>query len=257
VSAEAKPTSNTFAQTVETWDPRLSSALLVLATGPTAERHRRVAAEYRRLGILDMAYSHFTQAARLDPRDAAAYEGLARIWRDWGFPHLGMAEARMAVRLRPASSSAANTYGTLLAAVGQLEDARTWYEKALVLDPGASYALNNLCYTSLMQRRPEAVDVCERAADADPTSQVVHNNLALAYAASGDLARARTMFEQAGPAATYYNMGIVYLGKGQYRKAAEAFQRASRQNPHYTLAAARTRQSQALLARHGDTDDDD
>jgi tetratricopeptide (TPR) repeat protein len=256
VSAQVKPRTGVMTQTVEAWDPRLSSALLALAIGPTAERHRTVAVEYRRLGILDMAYSNFTQAVGLDPRDAAAHEGLARIWRDWGFPHLGVADALKAVRLAPTSASAANTYGTLLAAVGQLDAARTWYERALALDAGASYALNNLCYTAVMQR-VEAVGVCERAVEADPTSRIGRNNLGLAYAARGDLVKARTEFAQAGPTASYYNMGMVHMGQGHYREAAADFQRASRENPHLTLAAARARQSRALLARQGEGDGDD
>jgi Flp pilus assembly protein TadD len=147
--------------------------------------------------------------------------------------------------------------GTLLAAAGQLEAARKWYERALTLEPGAPYALNNLCYTSIMQRRPDPADACERAAAADPGSQTVRNNLGLAYAARGDLERARNEFAAAGQAASSYNMGMVYLGRGQYRKAVVAFHQASRVNPHLTFAAARARQSEVLLARQGDTDGND
>jgi tetratricopeptide (TPR) repeat protein len=257
LSAEARPKSGGFALTVETWDPKLSSALAMAALSRTADAQVLVAAEYRRLGILDVAYAHLTKAVGLDDRNAAAHEGLARIWRDWGFPQLGLADAEKAVRLAPASPSAANTLGTLLAAAGKLDAARRWYERSLTLDPGAPYALNNLCYTSIMQRRADAVDTCERATVADPGSQVVRNNLALAYAARGDLERARSTFEPAGQAASSYNMGMVYLGQGRYRKAIAAFQQASRVNPHVTVAAARARQSEALLARHGDTDGDD
>lgn len=52
-------------QTLESWDPRLSSALALLAVNPTAAQHTLVAIEYRRVGVLDMAFSHFTTAARL------------------------------------------------------------------------------------------------------------------------------------------------------------------------------------------------
>ena len=256
-SAEARPKSGLFAQTVEAWDPRLSSALTAVVFNPTATTHRLAASEYRRLGILDMAHSHLTQAVRLDPRDAAAHEGLARIWRDWGFSQLGLADALKAVQLAPASPSAANTFGTLLMAMGQVERARGWYKRALALDPGASYALNNLCYVAVMQGERDAVNRCEGAITADPASQTARNNLALAYAVRGDLAKAQSEFEQAGPAASYYNMGMVYMGQGRYRRAVEAFQKASQENPHLTLAAARARQSRELLARHGDAHGDD
>src|SRR4051794_8349200 len=85
LSALAKPhPSGNLSTSVETWDPRLAAALRDLDREPTAAHHRRVAEEYRRLQILDMAYDHLSAAARIDPKDAAAYEGRARIWRDWG-----------------------------------------------------------------------------------------------------------------------------------------------------------------------------
>src|SRR5207237_2028678 len=127
-------------------DPSLSAALLTLAVAATPGAHRVVAERYRELGILDMAHDHFLSASQLDPGDAAAYEGLARIWRDWGFPQLGLADASRAIYYAPASASAHNTLGTLLAMLGQRVEARGEYDRALALDPGASYALNNLCY---------------------------------------------------------------------------------------------------------------
>src|SRR5437867_6835182 len=149
VSQAARPRPSLGVQSVETWDPGLASALLQLAAAPTAAHHRQVASEYRRLGILDVAHAHFTAAVRLDDRDAAAFDGLARIWRDWGFPHLGLDDSHRAVELAPASASAANTLGTLLQAQGNVGDAARWYERAAALDPDASYAVNNLCYASV------------------------------------------------------------------------------------------------------------
>ena len=257
LSAEARPRTGVMGQTVESWDPQLSAALAALAVAPTAAQHRRVASEYRRLGILDVAYSHLTQAVRLDPDGAAAHDALARIWRDWGFPHLGFADARKAVTLAPTSAAAANTLATLYSAAGQLRDARDWYERALTLDPGASYALNNFCYTAIVLAESGAVHACTRAAAAQPGSKTAHNNLALAYAAQGDLASARVEFERGGEAAGRYNMGIVHMAQRRYKRAAEAFEAALQADPSLTLAAARVRQSRTLLARHGDTDGDD
>src|SRR4029450_5681722 len=104
-----------------------------------------VAKEYRRLGIMDAAFDHLTAATRLDPRDAAAYDARARIWRDWGFPELGMGDSARAVFFAPRSAAAHNTRGTLLAAAGLEVEARREFEKALALDPNAGFARANLC----------------------------------------------------------------------------------------------------------------
>src|SRR6185503_18945938 len=80
--APPSPRPSVTAMTLEASDPALSAALVKLALSPTAESHRQVALEYRRLGVLDQAHAYFTKAVTLDPNDAAALDALARIWRD-------------------------------------------------------------------------------------------------------------------------------------------------------------------------------
>jgi tetratricopeptide (TPR) repeat protein len=131
--------------TVESQDKALAAALLRLVLIPTPDSHRAVAVEYRRLRILDAAFDHLTAATRLDPRDAAAYDARARIWRDWGAPELGMGDSTRAVFYAPGSAAAHNTRGTLLMAAGLREDAVREFEAALAIDPDAAYARTNLC----------------------------------------------------------------------------------------------------------------
>jgi tetratricopeptide (TPR) repeat protein len=251
IASRATPRSDALSMTVESWDPRLSSALALLAIYPTAEQHRQVAAEYRRLRILDIAHQHLTKAVQLDPTDAAAHDELARIWRDWGFPNLGLRDSQRAVQLSPDSPVAANTLGTLYAAAGRLADAHEWYRRALVIDPGASYALNNYCYTAVRLGRSYSVSACEKAAAAQPDATPVRNNLGLAYAASGNLDRAREEFARVGDAEAHYNLGLVHLAQGRYRRAMDAFTAALVARPVFPLAAARVRQTRALMASQG------
>src|SRR4029077_877550 len=98
-------------------------ALLLEKALPSAENHLRVAEEYRRLGILDASATHLGLAISVAPRLAAAHEALARIWRDWGFPERGLGAAYRATFYAPQAASAQNTLGTLLAALGQPDDA--------------------------------------------------------------------------------------------------------------------------------------
>ena len=254
LSAAAKPhTGNgSLAPTIETTDGRLAAALRDLDVEPTAEHHRRVAAEYSRLHVLDHAYAHLARAVALEPRGAANYDGLARIWRDWGFANLGLADAYRAVDLAPRSPVAANTLGTLLAATGQTSAARDWYARALALDARATYALTNLCYVEFLAGRASARPTCERAAA--PGLPDARHNLALVHAADGDFDGARELLARGAGAAgeADYNMGVVFMAAGQYRKAAAAFASARRTQPTFRLAAERERQAVAA-AIHQET----
>jgi tetratricopeptide (TPR) repeat protein len=141
----ARTSQSVIGATIEAQDPALAAALLRLNLLTTAAHHRAVADQYRRLGILDAAFDHLSAAARLNPRDAAAYDARARIWRDWGFPELGMGDCARAVFYAPRSAAAHNTRGTLLAAAGLMEHALREFEAALALEPNATFARVNKC----------------------------------------------------------------------------------------------------------------
>ena len=61
----------TIGGTIESQDRPLGAALLALNLDPSPQRHRAVAKEYRRLGIMDAAFDHLTAATRLDPDSIA------------------------------------------------------------------------------------------------------------------------------------------------------------------------------------------
>jgi tetratricopeptide (TPR) repeat protein len=240
--------------TLESTDEALSGALLQLALAPSAPAHRRVAAEYRRRGVLDTAYDHYARASALDPKDADSFDALARIWRDWGFPERGLTEAYRARALAPDSPVVANTIGTLLQAMGQMRPARSWYIHAVNLDAHAAYALNNVCYVLIMMQEPDAVATCQRAVAASPKSSVARNNLALAFAAAGDIDSARQQFAKAmGPTAATYNLGILYMALRDYPKAVGQFADAFRADPKFTRAAARAGQARRAVEAQAGT----
>lgn len=252
-----KPDARRRPQLLEDRDPELAAELKLLASAPSAAIHRSIAERYRERGVLDAAYSHFTSALALDPHDAESYEGLARVWRDWGLPQLGLADAYRATFYAPRSAPAYNTYGTLMQALGRNADARRAYEEASRLDPDAAYPLNNLCYLSFLEGRIDAaVDGCRKALRLDPSLAAARNNLALAFAASGRLDLARAQFLDAGDRATgLYNAGIMYMAAGDPRRAVAAFDEASRTRVSFALARERARQARALLATERPAED--
>ena len=255
LGARAKPSSEVIAATLEGQDPGLKSTLLELRMHPGAAQHLKVAERYRRLKILDAAHDHFERARQLDPTDAAAYEGLAKIWRDWGFPNLGLGDASRAVYYAPSSATAQNTLGTVLAAMGRGADARRAYERARALDPRAAYVLNNLCYLSFLEGEiAAAVTECQAALKVDPGLAPARNNLALAYAADqrDDLAQ-REFLAASNVAAGWYNIGLVDLAEKRYARASSAFAVAQMQRPSWAAAGERARKARILAQKAGGT----
>jgi Flp pilus assembly protein TadD len=236
--------------TVEQLNPDLAEALLRVASMDTAENHRLAAAAYRRAGVNDYAFRHYQRALRLVPCDSAAFEGLARTWRDWGMPDLGLGDAHRAIYCRPHSASAYNTLGTLLEALGQRKHAREAFQFAVRLQADASFAWNNLCFLSVREGDgPAAQRACERALALQPDMTAARTNLALAYAIQGHVARAEAqLLDSPDPAEAQYNVGILRMSVGDYGAAATAFDRAAVRRPSMWDARRRAEQARQLLA---------
>ena len=235
---------------IEASDPTLAAALLVLEARPSAARHRTVAREYLRHGILDVAHEHFSEAVALDRRDAAAWDGLARIWRDWGFAHLALPDAYRAVYFAPDSAVAHNTLGTVLQALGRRIEARKQYEQALALDVTATYALTNVCYGWVLDgETAKAAAACGKALRLQPDLEAARNNLALAHGAGGNMPAALDTFDEATEEGrAEFNAGILYLARRQFPEALEAFEAAQTLRPRFRAAEALARQARQQVA---------
>ena len=102
-----------------------------------------------------------------------------------------------------------------------------------------------LCYAALLEGdSARAVSQCRAAVAADPHLTPARNNLALAYAAAGDLAAASREFLITGDAAAErFNMGVAFTATGRYREAAAAFDEAAALRPSLNLARQRAQQA--------------
>jgi Flp pilus assembly protein TadD len=249
LSAQARPPRES-APTIETSDPELRDALTASLASPSPDTFRAVAAEYSRLHVFDKAHAYLTRAIAMAPRDSASYEALARLWRDAGLPELGLTDAHRAVYFAPESAPYRNTLGTILQALGHRGLARSAYEQALELQPSAAYALNNICYSWMLDGdTKKAVTTCQQAIALDPDMSAARNNLALAYAAAGDNVAARRAFATSGDsAAAIYNAGIVHLAKHEFQSAVKAFEAAHTLRPTLTQALARAKQAAVAAA---------
>ncbi|HUF46531.1 MAG TPA: tetratricopeptide repeat protein [Vicinamibacterales bacterium] len=247
------------ADTLETFDPRLQAALSAIEgadTRPTVEALLDAADEYWRLGVFDRAHRLLTQALGRAPRDARTLEALARLWRDWGVPAQGLADAYRAASAAPASPAVQNTLATVLFHMGHVEAAEARFAEVLRLDPRAAYAQSNLCYAALARGDEDrALAACRAALEVDPANRAARNNLALVHAAADrwDDA-AREFLTAAGDEATArYNLGMALLSRREYTRAAEAFDAAARLQPDPGRAHERAREARRLAGGAGIT----
>lgn len=238
------------AATLEASDPLLTGALLQVAVERSAAHLLAAAHRYYQLRIRDRAMDLYSETIRRDPRLASAYDGRARVLRDWGLLEQAMGDAYRATYFAPASGEAWNTLGTILQAMDRLADARTAFTRATTASEHAAYAWNNLCYLSFTSgQMAQAYTECSTALVEDPENRYALNNLALIHAARGDLAEASDLFlEAGGEAARHYNMGIVQLALKNYSQAARAFEAAARAEPSMARAHIRARDAR-LRAR--------
>ena len=139
-----RPAAATTVITAESTDAELRDALALLKRKPSASAHLAVGHAYAHARVYDQALDHFDHALELDSRLAAAYDGRARLWRQWHFLAPALADATRAVYFAPRSPEARNTMGTVLAALNDPTAAAAAFRCALVLDPDAAYARTNL-----------------------------------------------------------------------------------------------------------------
>lgn len=241
------PPPATRAARLEETNALLRDARLRVEVAPSAASQRRLAEMYARQRVFDAAYDHFTAALALDPRDAASYDGRARVWREWGLPAFGMNDVHRAMYYAPRSAAPLNTLGTLLLRLGLVADAHGAFAQALTVDADAPYALNNLCYTEVVRRDASARATCVRALAAQPESSATRTNLAMAHALAGELPDALRVMARAGsPALAPYDLGAALMALGHYPAAALAFDQAVALSPEFLVAADGAQRARAL-----------
>jgi tetratricopeptide (TPR) repeat protein len=239
---------NVSGATVEASHPELAAALRALGGHEDASTRLAVGSLYLDLGIRDEAIEHFQAALKFDRTTAAAYEGMARVWRDWDRPDIALADAYRAVHYDPQSAPARNTLGTIFQALGRLDDARAAYVDAVWLNPGAAYALNNLCYLSLRRGNDrEAKEECELALLVDPTLRVARFNLAKVYDGLGLVLRAEEQRRVANDRVMdAFHEGMLRRNRREYGMAAAAFERACLARPSFIEACSSAAELQIL-----------
>ncbi|HEX7341955.1 MAG TPA: tetratricopeptide repeat protein [Rhodanobacteraceae bacterium] len=144
----------------------------------------------------EQARTLYEQAIALDPNYADAHAGLARAWFDLTqFSTLPLkdtlpkvrAEANQALALDPRNVDALVALGNADASEDNNAEAKTYYQRALAIDP--SNAIAHLNYGNVLPLQPGLAQYLE-AVQLDPDLALAQNNLAVGDLDAGDYAQA-------------------------------------------------------------------
>ncbi|MFL6215447.1 MAG: tetratricopeptide repeat protein [Blastocatellia bacterium] len=144
---------------------------------------------------------------------------------------------RRAIAIRPEDATAHNSLGTVLQTAGKLEEAISEYHAALRAQPDYVNAHYNLG-TSLLSlgQANEAVKQFQEALRLGPEDADAYNDLGTALAMQGDLTQAAAQFERAlrlapAHANAHFNLGKVFAIQGNLAQAAAHFEAAVKSDP--------------------------
>ena len=170
-----------------------------------AAAHSHLGNLFFELGRVDDAVTHFREAARWAPQQAATHNdlGVALMQRDDAVDEAA-AHFREAIRIDPAMADAHYNFGRLSKRRRRLADAFAHFQQAVRLAPDDASALMALAWILATSpdetyRAPErAVGVAQRAAALTGRQEAeVLDVLAAAYAAAGQFDRAVSTTEEA------------------------------------------------------------
>ncbi len=134
---------------------------------------------------------------------------------------------------------------------GQMQTAEEQIQQALKIEPSSPDARHALgrCYAA-QKRFSEAINQFRQSTAAAPTNAQCHYDLAVALAQTGQTSEALASFNRClEPAASHFNLGIIFKEQGQLPQAAEQFQQALGIDPN--LAQARVMAEQVRRQSEG------
>ena len=123
-----------------------------------------------------------------------------------------------------------------------LQDAQSYYQKALKKDPSYAPAYSNLgLLFQNLNKLQKAKDCFEKAIKIAPNYADPHNNLGLLFQNLNELQKAKDCFEKAIKIAPNYadphnNLGVIFKSQEENQKAKDCFEKAIKIDPNYADA---------------------
>ena len=152
---------------------------------------------YAELGDAPAAERAFKQALDINPANLRVYSMLGQFYAQQHRLPDATTEFEALAQRKPKSVGAQTALGILLQLQNRQDEARARYEKVLQLEPRAPVAANNLAW--IYAEQGANLDVALQLAQTAkaPNNPTYHYHLGIAYASTGDKARARQSLERA------------------------------------------------------------
>ncbi len=180
-----------------------------------AEGYKALGLVYNVKGKYRESLDATRRAAEINPNYASAVVNVGNVLR-----HLGRLDEALPWILRgfeldPASAVGSAGVGSVYAALGDARQAERWLKRSLELQPGLGQGRLFLIYFYLQQRRDEeALQLARTAVTLVPNDPTVFNATAITELVTGNLPRARQLFEQVLPSFRGIRQGLRNAGAG-------------------------------------------
>lgn len=165
---------------------------------------------YHEQYMLDKAQLAFQQIIEQEPHNPAAWNNLARLFRDQGRPADALHAFNKSIKLAPRDSNAWNNLGNFHRAQGNRSDALHAFKQAARFEPHNPIPWINLAHTHLDTGQPDAaIRAYKKAIRLDPEQSVLLNDL-----------------------------GNIYRGMNRFKDAIASFNKALKLSPEYAMPYA-------------------
>jgi tetratricopeptide (TPR) repeat protein len=146
------------------------------------------------------------------------------------------------LKIDPNYTPAHNNLGAIFKQLGELEKAKECYEKAIEINPNYADAYNNLgVLFKELGNFQKAKECFEKAISINPNNANSHNNLGITFKDLGQYQKAKSCYEKAIEINSNFtdahnNLGNIFQDLGELQKAKECFEKAIEINPNYKNA---------------------
>jgi tetratricopeptide (TPR) repeat protein len=198
---------------------------------------------YRAKGDNDRAIADYSEAIRLSPSYAVAYNNRGLVYHDMRHYERAIADYNDAIRLNPSYALAYYNRGNAYQAKGNYEHAIADYNDAIRLNPSDAFAYNNRGFAHHAKGDYDRAiaDYTESIGLRSPELHFPYTNRGKAHQAKGDYERAIVDYNEAirfNPryALAHYNRGLAFEALGRREETIADFRRAQSidPSPHFS-----------------------
>ena len=204
---------------------------LALAFARLSEGHRLQSILERDPDLLDTALEEATRAAQLNPELAPVQVALGRAHARQGDTDLALESLQRALKLDAHNVDALTAISSVYEKLGRQDDAESSLRRAVDVQPdswAAHDAFGNFCFGR--RQYDQAIQHWRRVLEITPDNASAYTNLGAAFAESGRLPEAQTMYERAlaiKPNYTVFmNLGTILFQAARYPEATQQYEKA-------------------------------